>query len=354
MKLTISTPSRLHFGLLSVGGEVERTFGGVGLMVSSPRTVIETASADRFTVGWQDAQSGVPDDISLADDGSTIAAARNAASLWFDYFGKENCPSLQSLETLPVKLSLDNACPRHVGLGSGTQLALAVGLSLQRFFGLPEPKPNELAQALRRADRSAIGTFGFFEGGFLVDGGKTANESVSPIDMRVDFPEHWPIAIVRFIENPNLEQSSAGLHGDAEQVAFDTVAPTTEPQLQWMRSLVKDKMVPGVLSESYDVFAESVYEFGRQSGQYFAAVQGGRYASRSIAEVVETIFDAGVKAVGQTSWGPSVFAIGENWSHLQSAVSQLKKRFGDQCHIEITHADNRGVLVSEELPSPSP
>lgn len=369
MKLTISTPSRLHFGLLSVGSEVERAFGGVGLMVSSPRTIIEAIAAEEFSV--QRCHVPYPEGRSLesivgsageaksemsGDNGSSVensdrrvTAATAAAQRWFRHFAGDALQGHDSLDTLPVKIIIGQACTPHIGLGSGTQLAMAVGLLLQRFFDLPDPKPNEMAQALGRADRSAIGTFGFFEGGLLVDGGRAAWEPVSAIDLRLDFPEHWPIAIVNVGQGSLADSSSVGLHGGAEQAAFDTVSPTTPEQLEHMRSLVNEKMVPSVLSEKYDPFAESVYEFGCRSGQYFASVQGGPYASEPIAQVVETIYNAGVKAVGQTSWGPSVFAIGKSWEHLQSAVMPIKKRFGDHCHIEITRADNQGVMVAQQL-----
>ena len=35
-RLTLRTPSRLHFGLLSWGSKSARQFGGVGLMIDAP------------------------------------------------------------------------------------------------------------------------------------------------------------------------------------------------------------------------------------------------------------------------------------------------------------------------------
>lgn len=344
-------------------------------MVSSPRTVIEAVAADSFSVSGCDALqpvgftfessegadcgpisgSGGSNDQGNNDQEDQLrTVATTAARRWYQHFGREAFQDYRSFESLPVKITIGQSCRRHVGLGSGTQLSMSIGLLLQRFFELPDPKPNEIAQALGRADRSAIGTFGFFEGGFLVDGGKTPAEPVSPIDLRLDFPEHWPIAIVNVNETATPKTSSVGLHGDAERAAFENVLPTTPEQLEQMQSLVNEKMVPSVVSENYDAFAESVHHYGRRSGEYFAAVQGGPYASETIAEVVKTIYQAGVKAVGQTSWGPSVFAIAENWEDLQSGIALIKQRFGDQCHIEITRADNQGVVITQQLARTSP
>ncbi len=346
MKLSVSTPSRLHFGLFAVGHEVERSFGGVGLMTAAFRTVISASPADKFHV--TDNSEGIVN--CETSDSERSGAVRKITQRWFERFGGD-LPSdfKKKIENLPVQLDILEATPRHSGLGSGTQLAMATGIVLQRYFGLTMPKPDELAIGLGRAARSAIGTYGCFEGGLIVDRGKTSEERVSPIDLRVDFPEHWPIAIVR-VKEPHSKKSlpSAGLHGTPEKEAFDRLTPTSQKQLLHMKTLVSQQMVPGILEENYQRFAAAVSEFGRRSGEYFAEIQGGPYASEAINTVIETVQDSNVQAAGQTSWGPSVFVIGQSAEHLQPAIANLKKRFGSDCLIDITHADNQGVIVSQK------
>ena len=308
-------------------------------MVQAPRTVLNVVSSRQFHIR----------DLTSEDkNAERVAAVNQIARKWFLRFGGELSGRWETLEELPLELQIETASPRHSGLGSGTQLAMSTGLALQQFFGLPTPKPDELAIGLGRATRSAIGSYGCFEGGLIVDRGKTDVESVSPIDLRMDFPEHWPIAIVRIVDDGRkLDSSLEGLHGGAEREAFEKIPSTTTQQLDQMRELVTERLVPGVLESSYQKFADAVYEFGRRSGEYFSSIQGGPYASKTIADVIRTVHDSGVHATGQTSWGPSVFVVGESWEHLESAISSLKKRFGAKCHIEITHADNQGVIVSQ-------
>ena len=352
MKLSVSTPSRLHFGLFAVGDEVERSFGGVGLMVAALGTEITASPADRFQVTEKTENIGQRE----TDNSERTETVRKITQMWFERFhsdlGGDFSFKLEAIEDLPVHLKIQKATPRHSGLGSGTQLAMAIGIALQRYFGLPMPKPDELAVGLGRAARSAIGTYGCFEGGLIVDRGKNPDEQVSPIDLRVNFPEHWPIAIVR-VNEPRSKQdpSPAGLHGAAEKDAFDRLPPTNEKQLAHMRSLVSQQLVPGVLEENYQRFAGALYEFGRRSGEYFAEIQGGPYASETISAVIETVYNSDVHATGQTSWGPSVFVVGQSWEHLQPAIANLKKRFGSDCHIDITRADNCGVVVTQNTPT---
>ena len=317
-------------------------------MVAALRTVIRALPADRFHVADKVEDSGDREPNSS----ERTEAVHKIAQKWFERFGGDLSAKFETVEHLPVELEIQEAAPRHSGLGSGTQLAMATGITLQRYFGLTMPKPDELAVGLGRAARSAIGTYGCFEGGLIVDRGKTADEQVSPIDLRVDFPEHWPIAIVR-VKEPRSKQASplAGLHGAAEKEAFDRLPPTNEKQLLHMRSLVSQQMVPGILEENYQRFADAVYEFGRRSGEYFAEIQGGPYASETIRAVIETVYNANVHATGQTSWGPSVFVVGQSWEQLQPAIANLKERFGSDYHIDITHADNQGVVVTQHAPT---
>lgn len=342
MPVTVSSPSRLHFGLFSVGQLVGREFGGIGLMVQGPRTTITTETSDRFSLLDQSADA-------IGSDRET--AGCRAVEKWLSHFGDLLPSPLSSatpLEDLPVTISILQACPRHNGLGSGTQLAITVALALEQHFGLPSAKPDEMAIATGRAGRSAIGTFGCFEGGFLVDRGKTPNENVAPIDLRIDFPEHWPIALVYLEQLGELAPTTAaGLHGIAEVDAFKKISPTTESQLEEMRSLVKNRIVPSLIQEDYCEFGNALQAFGRRSGDYFTSVQGGTFANNHIEEIVDLISKSGVPAVGQTSWGPCVFAIAPNMDQLKHCTDAVSKKFGSAVSIEYTYADNHGATITK-------
>ena len=309
-------------------------------MVQGPRTTIAIENSDRFSLVDQSA-----DAIGSDRD----AATGRALQKWLKHFGDLLPSPLSSatpLDDLPVTISILQACPRHDGLGSGTQLAITVALALEHHFGLPSAKPDEMAIATGRAGRSAIGTFGCFEGGFLVDRGKTPCENVAPIDLRIDFPEHWPIALV-YPEHSNELASLAGLHGSAEVDAFRKISPTTTSQLEEMRSLVKSRIVPSLIQENYSEFGNALQTFGRRSGDYFKSIQGGTFANSHIEAIVDLIDQSGVPAVGQTSWGPCVFAIAPNMEQLKRSTDAVSKQFGPAVTIEYTRADNHGATITK-------
>ncbi|NIQ97303.1 MAG: GHMP kinase, partial [Desulfuromonadales bacterium] len=67
-------------------------------------------------------------------------------------------------------MTVEEAIPEHVGLGSGTQLGLAVAAAMTRLHGL-ELDSSELLRRLDRGLRSGIGIGAFRMGGVLLDGG---------------------------------------------------------------------------------------------------------------------------------------------------------------------------------------
>lgn len=322
--LEVSTPSRLHFGLLSIGDSTVRKFGGAGLMIDAPRTLVHIQAAKKLKLN-------VPTDSKTSVDA--------AVASWQRHFAPADFRDV-AISELPVEIEVSEVS-RHSGLGSGTQLVFAVALALQIGFGLPIPKAEEFATALNRGKRSAIGSYGFFQGGFLVDRG-IANESVAPLDARIDFPEDWKIVLVR----PDGCRDVV-VHGDVELNAFANLPATTQQQADDLTAVLRDRIVPAVLQKDFTMFAESVTEYGYVSGMYYSDAQGGAYASSQAEAIVQKIRSLGDFAVGQSSWGPTIFAIGSSEKVANWLVEKLAEGKDDvACQAEVVSADNRGVTVT--------
>ncbi len=336
MSVTVSAPSRLHFGLFSVGQRVERQFGGMGMMVKAPRTIVSASFTDRFSVC-----------------GPAVEESSRAIKSWFDHLDCETLAKLMShfseldreyptFDQLPIRVEVCEMPPRHSGLGSGTQLALCSAASVIHLLQLPMPSPEELAIAARRGLRSAIGSYGFFQGGLLVDRGKTKDELLAPLDFRTEFPEDWPVLIF-------LKKDAAGLSGDSELDAFREIPDSTIAQQEEMVAMVRDTVLPALMNRDFEVFGDAIYEFGRLSGMHFKTVQGGPYAGRAVTDLVQSIRDFGIAAVGQTSWGPGVFAITRDENSAQGLKLEIEGRFAGQFEILVTSADNQGVVFSSSI-----
>lgn len=310
-KLQVTTGSRLHFGLFSVGQVGSQPqFGGCGLMVKDPGNQIVLCP-----------------ELSKQDPDLEPFVQR-----WF-----ENVDRYRG-DVPPPTATLQKQAARHCGFGSGTQLALAVGLALSTWYELALGDAEQLSTIMRRGLRSAIGAHGFFRGGFLVDRGKRKDGKLASLDMNLEFPESWPVLVL------NLKVSQ-GLHGPEEVAAFKQIPTSSRKHRERMVAMVKDQIAPAIAARNYDDFAEVLFEYGRSSGSAYASIQGGDFHSPPIENLVYRVREFGVPAVGQSSWGPCVFAITRNDDVANSLSSYLADEFGDSLNITKTIALNKGAEI---------
>jgi predicted sugar kinase len=73
----------------------------------------------------------------------------------------------------------------------------------------------------------------------------------------------------------------------------------------------------------------------------FAAAQGGTYSSMRVAELVGFIRRQGVAGVGQSSWGPGVFAVTDEELAIHLA-GRLRALAGE---VLVSRGCNRGAVV---------
>ncbi len=330
--IRVRAASRLHFGLFAppageapagfwpnVHGEdvlPVRRFGGVGLMVQAPGLEVRAAPAEAWSA-----------DGPLAD--RALAFAQQFA---------RTVPAAR-----PHRLCVADGAPEHMGLGTGTQLGLAVARALAASHGLDLPA-EELARRVGRGRRSALGVYGFARGGFLVEAGKRAAEPVAPLVARQDFPEDWRFVLV-------LPPWGQGLHGSAEGRALAGLHDRPWPlaQTEALCRLVLLGMLPALAERGLRGFGEALYDFNRRVGEAFRPVQGGPYTHPRAAEVVEFVRQQGVPGVGQSSWGPALFGVVGDEEHAADLRRRLCERFGLAAgDVLITQACNRGADVCAE------
>src|SRR5439155_13231819 len=297
--IVVEAPSRLHFGLLSLpagpwwpnhlGQESvpARRFGGVGLMIHSPGLSLRLRPAKDWSARGPSA-------------GRALAFAR----CFIESLKAEGARSPDQ----PQHILIARSAPEHAGLGTGTQLALAVARGLSEAWKLPV-KPVDLCLRARRGARSALGFHGFFQGGFLVEAGQTSDSKISPLVTRLPFPEAWPIMLV-------VPSWKMGIHGVEESDAFRQLLSDGIPlqQIDRLCGLTLLGLLPAVVEHDFKSFGEALFDYNSLAGEAFTKAQGGTYASPRIAELIQFIRRQGIAGVGQSSWGPTVFAIVEDQS----------------------------------------
>lgn len=324
--VVLRTGSRLHFGLLGVGaaparpGLTARRFGGVGLMVESPGLWLEALPAPAWSA-----------EGALA--GRALAFAERFARSF----------PLEAVR--PQHFRVRSAPPEHAGLGTGTQLGLAVARLAAAASGRPDLSAAELAVRVGRGRRSGLGVHGFAHGGLLVDGGKGAADAVAPLVARFAFPPEWLVVLV-------VPPWSQGLHGDAETRAFEQCcenAPVAATDA--LSRLVLLGVLPAVAERDFTAFGEAIHEFNRRAGEVFAAAQGGVYVGR-VGELVAFLRGQGARGAGQSSWGPAVFAFAEDPDRAGDLARRVRARFGlDEAQVQVSAARSQGAELVGTIPA---
>ena len=278
-RVCVVAPARLHLGFLDPAATLGRRFGSVGLVLDGLDTTVELAGADtdRF-----DACPG--GEAALVRAIGHLGALRAATGI-----------------AAPVRLALHAAPAMHAGLGSGTQLALAVGTAFSRRFDLGLDS-RALAVLLGRGARSGVGIAGFDHGGLLLDGGPRADGAPAALLARQALPAAWRVVVA-------LDPRVQGLSGAGEKAALATLPPLPHAVSAEICHEVLMRLLPGAADAAFEPFAAAVSHIQRMLGEHFApAQQGRRYTSAAVGALMDWIGAHALAGIGQSSWGPAGFA----------------------------------------------
>ena len=310
--LTVTAPARLHLGFLDLEGGLGRRFASIGVALEEPRTRVRVSPGHRLEISGPEAARG-----------------RRYLQTLGRHFGFE--PNL--------RVDIETVIPAHSGLGSGTQLALALGTAVTRLFEV-ESSPEELASILGRGARSGIGVGAFAEGGVLVDGGRGPGRAPPPILSRFPFPEDWRVLVV-------FDRDRAGVHGEAEVAGFENLPPFPADRAAHLCRLALMVALPALAESDIDRFGAAVAEIQRAVGDHFAPVQGGRFASPDVAQVLAWLVSEGITGVGQSSWGPTGFALIGSAAEAKRLQGAARRRWigSPGLSFEVRRGRNCGAAV---------
>ena len=313
--IEVFAPSRLHFGLLSFGDTGTRQYGGAGVMIERPGLRLRVSQAHEFSSA-----------------GPLAVRARAVVERW---------AALANVPQLPrAHVEVLEAPAEHLGLGTGTQLALAVVAAIHALGGGQVLVPSALATLAGRGARSAIGTYGFCHGGLLVEVGKLPNQLLAPLERRLAVPSAWRFVLVQ-------ADVARGLSGDAERGAFDELPPVPRATTVRLLDELAGELLPAVEQADFARFAASLYRYGHLAGMCFAPKQGGPFASERIATVVERIRALGAEGVGQSSWGPTVFVVQPSAEAAEKLVEQIHSLVDPALNVVIAKPNNSGARLAE-------
>ena len=324
-RVIIRTPSRVHISLIDMNGGLGRVDGGVGITLEEPGVLIEAELAPSIQV-----QGGSPTTreriARVAQDILTRLGAGGG-----------------------VSITVRTDYPSHVGLGSGSQVSLAVARAIAELHGRTLSVPD-LARLAGRGGTSGIGTAAFDQGGFILDGGhrfgtgqeksdfrpSAASRGVSPppVLARHPFPEHWKVLLA-------IPQVPAGASGAMETDIFRDNCPVPLGEVRELCHEVMMRMLPGIAEQDLDLFGSSVNTI---QGLGFKRVELSLQPPQ-VTRLLPLLRNAGAAGAGLSSFGPAVYAIGDtNMGSIETAARSFMEESGGGTTI-LTTARNTGAAV---------
>ena len=313
-EVVVTAPARLHFGMLDPAGIGARRYGGCGVAIESPRVAVALSPRPAEEV------------IARGPDADRAAAFARRARTAFGLRGG-------------VEVEVREAIPPHTGLGSGTKLGLAIARGVAELAGV-SAGPEELADASGRGARSSVGSWTFAAPGLVVEAGVRDHDSISPLVARHPMPDRWRCVLA-------LPLGVEGLSGNAEDRFFSLLQADGHAIEPRVSRLVLTALLPGLVAQDIDEFGAALSEMQREIGSMFAARQGGVFHPRA-APVVEALEALGVGAVGQSSWGPSVYGIVDSPERAADVADRLRAALDAGTEVRVVDFDRRGASVAHD------
>ncbi|MFZ3167199.1 MAG: beta-ribofuranosylaminobenzene 5'-phosphate synthase [Candidatus Methanoperedens sp.] len=311
--LEIITPSRLHLTLIDMNASIGRVDGSIGLTLDNPVIKIKARKSDI---------------IEITGCSEHIERIRNSA--------KALLPDGEG-----IQISIEEDYPSHIGLGSGTQAALAAGMAVGELYDLGL-SVHEIAVKVGRGGTSGIGVAAFENGGFILDGGHKFSQKraflpsaasklpPAPVLLRKEFPD-WDIVVIV------PEQKGASQQNEVD--IFQKECPVPLKEVEALSHVILMQLLPALFENDIVTFGKSIY-----------AIQELGFKKREVElqpislDLMQALRDGGANGAGMSSFGPTVYAFGEDTENLKKIASEL---LGGRGLVFRTKARNRGAIIGK-------
>ncbi len=336
MSVLITSPSRLHFALIDLNGELGRVDGGIGVALNEPSLKIEVSAVDN--------------EVELEENPEEVVSILERIRSRIE-------PPLRRNYRIKILRKL----PSHVGLGSRTQLSLSVAKAISvlenRNYNV-----EELAKLVGRGGTSGIGTAAFAKGGFILDGGHLFRKSEAgvkeekesertktnflpssaskvpppPILFQHAIPENWFFVVA-------IPEVKRGAHGLEEIEIFQRYCPIKSSEVEKICRITLMRILPSVLEKDIHTFATSLtvlQEVGFKKKE--VELQHG------IIKELFRFFDLYALGHGMSSFGPATYAIVEGEKRAKELAVDTKAFLdekGIRALVLYSNVNNRGSEV---------
>lgn len=319
-----------------------RGCGGIGLALKNPKIVLEFSRADEVCIY------------------GAIGELKNK----IHKFAASICAREKNIKG--VKIIVTELFPQHVGLGSGSQLGLSIGVGICKLYGKVVDY-KKIAETTGRAGVSGIGYHAFINGGLVVDGGyrvgrkevkkNFADHANYPPQLlfKGDFPLSWKVLLIL--------PPSNGLSGADEAKFFRASTPVSDEDANKICSRVLMGMLPAVLEGNYFEFIENLWivsHLGTKKCELEMNNNVVEYTNKKLAGVLSLktnndVPKGGLKSafsknkvpfLSLSSVGSTLYAfLLEGYHDYNSIFLEVRNRMPASWPVYLTCAQNQPALV---------
>lgn len=315
--MSVTATARLHFGFLEPSGRGARPFGSFGLSLDRPQTRLTLRRAPKLHASGAEPERA----------GRYLKAIAASAGMPPAY-----------------DLHVEEAIPSHAGLGSGTQIALAVGTAFAALEGIGLTA-SEVAARLGRGARSGIGIYTFELGGAVLDNGPR-DGALPQMIARVPFPQAWRALLI-------FDPDARGLAGDREVAAFEALPDFPEGEADALARRIAQVALPALATADFASFSAEVGHLQQVMGSYFAPLQGGPYVSQGVGDALAWLAGRGITGLGQSSWGPTGFAFVASQEEGERLLAGLQEQATGRLRFSLARGRNAGAIIETSSPLPN-
>lgn len=311
MRIEVETGARIHLGFYGIRPGY-REYGGLGIYVGD--------------IGYKIVVKEHEYDLVKGCQAGRVTEVINEVRTQFK-------------TTKHYMIEVQKCIPEHVGLGSTTQLKLALYSAILRLEGIVASL-EDIAVKAGVGSISGVGLYGFKYGGLIVDSGRRRGSELVGFLTRYEFPENWYIAVV-------VPATRHKVFGEVEK-RYMMACATNESSYCRALEIVFRRLLPAVVERNFTDFVASVEELDKLTSNYFAA-QKGRFYCKESEVVAKALKEAGGRGIGQSSWGPTVYAFFEARKAAENAIRYVRDVAGGKFsfyYIGVLTARNYGARIN--------
>lgn len=321
-KVLINAPARLHLGFYNFI-EKKTIYGGLGLAIEKPFVKIIVEKSSKLII-------------------------ENKTKIHVDDI-IDNI--IDKLDIRKFKLIIEKAIPRHVGLGSTTQLSLSIALALTKLYNL-KYNIRELATILGRGYVSGIGIGVFEKGGLIIDSGrKYSGDKLKPVKNPADLP----YIIARYVLPKNwyfiiiIPSGIRGLREEEEEPILEKPIDFSKKLQYELYSTLLLELIPSIIKQDITAFGKALSKIQYITGKYFSKYQDGIFCCKESREIAKLLLKAGSYCVGQSSWGPAIYGLTTSVENAEKIVEyvidNLRRNNISVSHVFISRPRNHGYVI---------